>query len=147
MKYPAENTWKTPIIWWSKLWFPLGFPVNSVVFPRFSHEFHGFPGFSHPFSHPNSPAVRHCLPRASAQKRRCQLWCPPWRSAGRRHPARRRDLESFGISWVDLYGNSWGYNGKCGNSQEFIGMNGDFHGEATPEDDCDPKWSHKTADV
>ena len=43
-----------------------------------------------------------------------------------------------------------GCNGKCGNSQEFIGMNGDFHGEATPErpeDDCGPKWSHKTADV
>jgi hypothetical protein len=28
-----------------------------------------------------------------------------------------------------------------------LGMNGDFHGEATPEDDCGPKWSHKTADV
>ena len=65
-------------------------------------------------------------------------------------PSQAQGLGELWYIMVDLYGNSWGYNGKCGNSQEFIGMNGDFHGEATPErpeDDSGPKWSHKTADV
>ena len=67
----------------------------------------------------------------------------PWGIACPEHPRRRGGASSGALpgdplagatqpgagTWrvlvyhgtVDLYGNSWGYNGKCGNSQEFPG--------------------------
>ena len=107
--------------------------VQIMVSPRFSREFRGFPWIFPwiPWFSPDFP-IHFPIPTAR-----------PWGIACPEHPRRRGGASSGALpgdplagatqpgagTWrvlvyhgtVDLYGNSWGYNGKCGNSQEFPG--------------------------